>query len=57
MAEWLCMTSRTFKIPSIIALNQQFAEPAYSDLDEMLPECSSSAKLLPTRQTLGLLIQ
>lgn len=57
MAEWLCMTSGNFKIPNIIALVQHFAELAYSDLDEMLPECSSSAKVLPTRQTLGLLIQ
>lgn len=57
MAEWLCVTSGNFKIPNIIALFQQFAEPACSDLDGILLDCWTSARVLPTRQTLGLLIQ
>lgn len=48
-------TSWGFRVPNIIALIQQLAEPAYSDLNDMLPECSSKASVLlyPRGSTLG----
>lgn len=40
--DWLCVPPGDFRVPNIIAMIQQLAEPACSDLDDVLLELKES---------------